>query len=44
MRIALDGKGAIINQPMGVARAIELGFKDDAVTVATLGDARKAVK
>ena len=39
--IVLDGKSAIINQPMGVARAIELGFKNVAVTVATLGDARK---
>ena len=39
--IVLDGTRAIINQPLGVARAIELGFTDVAVTVATLGDARK---
>ena len=39
--IVLEGKRAIINQPLGVARAIELGSQDVAVTVASLGDARK---
>jgi putative methanogenesis marker protein 8 len=39
--IVLDGKNAIINQPLGVARAIELGLRNVAVTVASLGDARK---
>jgi len=39
--IVLDGKSAIINQPLGVARAIELGLRDVAVTVASLDDARK---
>jgi putative methanogenesis marker protein 8 len=35
----LDGTRAIINQPLGVARAVEMGFKSVAVTVATLQDA-----
>jgi putative methanogenesis marker protein 8 len=39
--IVLEGKRAIINQPLGVARAIERGSQDVAVTVASLGDARK---
>ncbi|MGZ4941280.1 MAG: methanogenesis marker 8 protein [Halobacteriota archaeon] len=39
--IVLDGKSAVINQPLGVARAVELGRKDVAVTVATLGDAQE---
>ncbi len=37
--LVLDRKSAIINQPLGTARAIELGFKRVAVTVATLEDA-----
>ena len=39
--IILDGNRAIINQPLGVARAIEMGFKRVAVTVATLDDGRR---
>lgn len=39
--ILLDGKNAIINQPLGVARAIEMGFERVAVTVATLSDAQQ---
>ncbi|MGZ7121835.1 MAG: methanogenesis marker 8 protein [Halobacteriota archaeon] len=39
--IVLDGNSAIINQPLGVARAIELGRKNVAVTVSTLVDAQK---
>ncbi|MGZ4904716.1 MAG: methanogenesis marker 8 protein [Halobacteriota archaeon] len=39
--IVLDGKSAVINQPLGVARAIELGRKNVAVTVSTLDDAQK---
>ncbi|MGZ4914246.1 MAG: methanogenesis marker 8 protein [Halobacteriota archaeon] len=39
--LVLDRKSAIINQPLGVARAIELGFKRVAVTVATLDDAAR---
>jgi putative methanogenesis marker protein 8 len=35
---------AIINQPLGVARALEMGFKRVAVTVATLDDSRKCRK
>jgi putative methanogenesis marker protein 8 len=37
----LDGNRAVINQPLGVARAIEMGFKRVAVTVATLEDSRQ---
>jgi len=37
--LVLDETSAIINQPLGVARAIELGHKNVAVTVATLPDA-----
>jgi len=40
----LDGNRAIINQPLGVARALEMGFKRVAVTVATLDDSRKCRK
>jgi len=39
--ILLDGKNAIINQPLGVARAIEMGFERVAVTVATISDAQQ---
>jgi putative methanogenesis marker protein 8 len=39
--ILLDGNNAIINQPLGVARAIEMGFERVAVTVATLSDAQQ---
>ncbi|HYA32719.1 MAG TPA: methanogenesis marker 8 protein [Candidatus Bathyarchaeia archaeon] len=39
--ILLDGMSAIINQPLGVARAIEMGFERVAVTVATLRDAQQ---
>ncbi len=39
--ILLDGNHAIINQPLGVARAIEMGFERVAVTVATLSDAQQ---
>jgi putative methanogenesis marker protein 8 len=39
--ILLDGNKAIINQPLGVARAVEMGFKRVAVTVATLQDGRQ---
>jgi len=39
--ILLDGNTAIINQPLGVARAIEIGFERVAVTVATLSDAQQ---
>ncbi len=39
--LVLDRKSAIINQPLGVARAIELGLKRVAVTVATVDDAAK---
>ncbi len=39
--LVLDRKSAIINQPLGVARAIELGFKRVAVTVATVDDAAR---
>jgi len=39
--ILLDGNNAIINQPLGVARAIEMGFECVAVTVATLSDAQQ---
>jgi putative methanogenesis marker protein 8 len=39
--ILLDGTEAIINQPLGVARAIEMGFERVAVTVATLSDGRQ---
>jgi putative methanogenesis marker protein 8 len=39
--ILLDGNQAVINQPLGVARAIEMGFKRVAVTVATVDDARR---
>jgi putative methanogenesis marker protein 8 len=39
--ILLDGNKAIINQPLGVARAVEMGFERVAVTVATLQDGRK---
>ena len=35
----LDGTRAVINQPLGVARAVGIGFKRVAVTVATLQDA-----
>ena len=39
--ITLDGKHAIINQPLGVARAVELGNKKIAVTVANVEEARE---
>jgi len=39
--ILLDGKNAIINQPLGVARAIEMGFERVGVTVATRSDAQR---
>lgn len=39
--ILLDGNKAVINQPLGVARAVEMGFKRVAVTVATLRDGRQ---
>jgi putative methanogenesis marker protein 8 len=35
----LDRMRAVINQPLGVARAVEMGFKRVAATVATLQDA-----
>lgn len=37
----LDRTKAIINQPLGVARAVDMGFERVAVTVATLHDARR---
>jgi putative methanogenesis marker protein 8 len=37
--ILLDGTRAIISQPLGVVRAVEMGFERVAVTVATLKDA-----
>ena len=37
----LDGNKAVINQPLGVARALEMGYKRVAVTVATLEDSRQ---
>ncbi len=39
--LVLDRQSAIINQPLGVARAIELGFKRIAVTIATVDDAAR---
>jgi putative methanogenesis marker protein 8 len=39
--ILLDGNKAVINQPLGVARAIEMGFERVAVTVSTLHDGRQ---
>lgn len=39
--ILLDGNKAVINQPLGVARAVEMGFERVAVTVATLQDGRQ---
>ncbi len=39
--LVLDRQSAIINQPLAVARAIELGLKRVAVTVATPDDAAK---
>ena len=39
--ITLDGKRAIINQPLGVARAIELANKKIAVTVTNVEEARE---
>jgi len=39
--IILDGKRAIINQPLGVARAVELGNKKIAVTVTNVDEARE---
>jgi len=39
--ITLDGKQALINQPLGVTKAVELGNKRIAVTVTTVEDATK---
>ncbi|MGA7075009.1 MAG: methanogenesis marker 8 protein [Halobacteriota archaeon] len=39
--ILLDANKAVINQPLGVARAVEMGFERVAVTVATLHDGRQ---
>ncbi|MGZ4926484.1 MAG: methanogenesis marker 8 protein [Halobacteriota archaeon] len=39
--LVLDRKSAIMNQALGVARAIELGFQRVAVTAATLDDAAR---
>ena len=39
--IILDGERAIINQPLGVARAVELGNKKIAVTVTNFEEAKK---
>ena len=39
--VILDGKQALINQPLGVAKAIQLGNRRVAVTVANIEDAKK---